>query len=64
MPGRALQTAAAMARSGELPRGRLARAMVRSILRIGPKSGNEPWNCLPGSPHWPACWGATDTTWP
>ncbi len=31
-----------MARSGEMPRGRLARSILRNVLRLGPKSGNEP----------------------
>ncbi len=38
----AVRTAARMARSGEVPRGHLARSFVRSALRMGPKSGNEP----------------------
>ncbi|MGA2452612.1 MAG: sulfatase-like hydrolase/transferase [Solirubrobacteraceae bacterium] len=38
----ALRAAARMARSGEIPRGRLARSFVRNALRLGPKSGNEP----------------------
>jgi choline-sulfatase len=37
-----LRTVARLARSGEVPRGRLARAFVRGVLRLGPKSGNEP----------------------
>ncbi len=31
-----------MARSGEVPRARLARSVARNVLRMGPKSGNEP----------------------
>jgi choline-sulfatase len=38
----ALRAAAHMARSGEIPRRRLARSLVRNTLRLGPKSGNEP----------------------
>ncbi len=38
----ALRGALAMARSGEVPLGRLGRSMVRNILRSGPRSGNEP----------------------
>jgi choline-sulfatase len=38
----ALRGAVEMARSGEVPRGRLARSLVRSAFRLGPKSGNEP----------------------
>jgi choline-sulfatase len=38
----ALATAARLAGSGVLPRGRVARAVGRSILRRGPRSGNEP----------------------
>jgi arylsulfatase A-like enzyme len=37
-----LRTVAGLAVSGEVPRGRLARAFLRSLLRLGPKSGNEP----------------------
>jgi arylsulfatase A-like enzyme len=38
----ALRAAAHMARSGEIPRRRLANSIVRNTLRLGPKSGNEP----------------------
>jgi len=37
-----LRTAAALWRSGVVPRERLARQFVRGLLRLGPKSGNEP----------------------
>ena len=37
-----LRTVARLAASGEVPRDRLARRFVRSLLRLGPKSGNEP----------------------
>ena len=37
-----LRTVAGLAVSGEAPRGRLARAFARGLLRLGPKSGNEP----------------------
>ena len=37
-----LRTAVRLARSGEVPRGRLARRFLRGLLRLGPKSGNEP----------------------
>jgi arylsulfatase A-like enzyme len=37
-----LRTVARLARSGEVPRGRLARSFLRGLLRLGPKSGNEP----------------------
>ncbi|MEA2363194.1 MAG: choline-sulfatase [Thermoleophilaceae bacterium] len=37
-----LRTVARLVRSGEVPRGRLARAFLRGLLRLGPKSGNEP----------------------
>jgi arylsulfatase A-like enzyme len=37
-----LQRVAQMASSGQVPRARLARSFVRNILRMGPKSGNEP----------------------
>jgi choline-sulfatase len=37
-----LRTVARLARSGEVPRRRLARAFLRGLLRLGPKSGNEP----------------------
>jgi arylsulfatase A-like enzyme len=37
-----LRTVAGLAASGEVPRERLARAFVRGLLRLGPKSGNEP----------------------
>jgi choline-sulfatase len=36
------KTVVRLARSGEVPRGRLARAFLRGLLRLGPKSGNEP----------------------
>jgi arylsulfatase A-like enzyme len=45
----ALRTAARLAASGEVPRARVARAVVRSILQLGPKSGNEP-ELAPGVP--------------
>ncbi len=38
----ALRTAARLAATGEVPRGRVAREVVRGVLRLGPKSGNEP----------------------
>ncbi len=38
----ALRTAAGMAISGEVPRRRLARAFLRGLLRLGPRSGHEP----------------------
>jgi arylsulfatase A-like enzyme len=38
----ALRTALRMSRSGEIPRARLARSVMRNVLRSGPKSGNEP----------------------
>lgn len=38
----ALGSVIEMARSGEVPRPRLARSVIRSLLRLGPKSGNEP----------------------
>ena len=37
-----LRTVARLARSGEVPRMRLARAFFRSFFRLGPKSGSEP----------------------
>lgn len=37
-----LQTVARLARSGEVPRGRLAVAFLRGLFRLGPKSGSEP----------------------
>jgi choline-sulfatase len=37
-----LRTVTRLARSGEVPRARLARAFLRGLLRLGPKSGNEP----------------------
>jgi arylsulfatase A-like enzyme len=37
-----LRTVGGLAVSGEVPRGRLARAFGRGLLRLGPKSGNEP----------------------
>jgi len=37
-----LRTVARLARSGEVPRRRLARAFLRGLLRLGPKSGDEP----------------------
>jgi choline-sulfatase len=37
-----LRTVARLARSGEVPRRRLAAAFLRGLLRLGPKSGNEP----------------------
>jgi choline-sulfatase len=37
-----LRTAAGLWRSGEVPRKRLARQFARGLLRLGPKSGNEP----------------------
>jgi arylsulfatase A-like enzyme len=38
----ALRTAARLAASGEVPRGRVAREVARGVLRLGPRSGNEP----------------------
>lgn len=38
----ALRAAARLARSGEVPRARLARSFVRNALRLGPRSGDEP----------------------
>ena len=37
-----LRTVARLWRSGEVPRRRLADRFVRSLLRLGPKSGDEP----------------------
>ena len=37
-----VRTAAGLWRSGEVPRKRLARQFMRGLLRLGPKSGNEP----------------------
>jgi choline-sulfatase len=37
-----VRTVLRLARSGEVPRRRLARAFLRGLLRLGPKSGNEP----------------------
>jgi choline-sulfatase len=37
-----LRTVRALAASGEVPRGRIATRFVRGLLRLGPKSGNEP----------------------
>jgi choline-sulfatase len=37
-----LRAAAQMARSGEIPRNRLARSFIRHVLRLGPRSGGEP----------------------
>jgi choline-sulfatase len=37
-----LRTVARLWRSGEVPRRLLARRFVRGLLRLGPKSGNEP----------------------
>ena len=37
-----LRTVAALAASGEVPRGRLANRFLRGMFRLGPKSGNEP----------------------
>ena len=37
-----MRTAAGLLSSGAAPRGRLARAFGRSLLRLGPKSGREP----------------------
>ena len=37
-----LRTVARLARSGEVPRKRLANRFVRGLLRLGPKSGREP----------------------
>jgi choline-sulfatase len=44
-----LRIAARMAMSGEVPRRRLAAAVGRSALRLGPKSGHEP-ELDPGTP--------------
>ncbi len=38
----ALRTALGLAASGEAPRARVARAVARSVLRRGPRSGDEP----------------------
>jgi arylsulfatase A-like enzyme len=38
----ALRTALRLARTGEAPRGRVARAIVRSVLKLGKRSGHEP----------------------
>jgi arylsulfatase A-like enzyme len=38
----ALGIALRLARSGEVPRGRVASAVVKGLLRAGPKSGHEP----------------------
>ena len=37
-----IRTVAGLMLSGEAPRGRVARAFGRGLLRLGPKSGNEP----------------------
>jgi choline-sulfatase len=37
-----LRTVVRLARSGEVPRGRLAVQFLRGLFRYGPKSGNEP----------------------
>jgi arylsulfatase A-like enzyme len=37
-----IRTAAGLMASGEAPRDRLTRAFVRSLFRLGPKSGREP----------------------
>ena len=37
-----VRTAARLWRSGEVPRERIARGFARGLLRLGPKSGNEP----------------------
>jgi choline-sulfatase len=37
-----VRTAAGLWRSGEVPRRRIARGFARGLLRLGPKSGNEP----------------------
>src|SRR5215212_1232783 len=37
-----LRTVARLWRTGEVPRDRIARGFVRGLLRLGPKSGNEP----------------------
>ena len=39
---RAISRAARMAARGEVPRGRVARAVLRNALRLGPRSGEEP----------------------
>ncbi len=44
-----LRIAARLAVRGEVPRGRLAAAVGRGVLRLGPKSGNEP-ELDPGTP--------------
>jgi choline-sulfatase len=44
-----LRTAGELMASGDAPRDRLARAFVRSTLRLGPKSGREP-ELAPGVP--------------
>jgi len=38
----AMRAVAELLRSGEVPRARLARSVTRNVLRLGPKSGNEP----------------------
>jgi choline-sulfatase len=43
-----LRTVAALAASGDVPRGRLARAFGRGLFRLGPKSGDEP-ELVPGT---------------
>ncbi len=45
----AARTALAIARSGEVPRARVARSFLRGALRIGEKGGNEP-ELPPGIP--------------
>ena len=37
-----LRTVARLWRTGEVPRARIARGFVRGLLRLGPRSGNEP----------------------
>jgi arylsulfatase A-like enzyme len=44
-----LRTAGRLARSGEVPRGHLARQFTRGLLRLGPKAGSEP-QLSPGIP--------------
>ena len=46
-----LRTVAHLAATGEVPRDRLARRFVRSLLQLGPKSGNEP-ELPPASTPW------------
>ena len=56
-----LRTAARLALSGEAPPGRVARAFARGLLRLGPKSGDEP-ELPPGAPPWRRACASRATT--